>query len=100
MVKDGVLYTDSYSEGLFEGYDVNVDAYYLNKATDRDFCFVEKTSLKDYEDKIKTLVLFKWNKVYPSDMKLDVSLDNRTLESTFDFKGTSHDKITCEVWVK
>ena len=95
------LYMNEYSSKLFSGFrDIAVDNDFLNKAKENDCCFVELNSLSDCNDKIDTIILFKWNKVYPSDMKLEVDFSNRKLETSFDFVGTSHDKITCEVWTK
>ena len=95
------LYINEYSSKLFSDFSVvAVDNDFLNKAKEDDYCFVELNSLAEYDDKIDTIILFKWNKVYPSDMKLEIDFSVRKLDSSFDFVGTSHDKITCEVWTK
>lgn len=94
------LYMDSYSAKLFEDFGVTVDDNFLEKMTEEDFCFVEKSFLKEYDEKIKTLVIFKWNKIYPFDKQLDISFNERKLKESYDFEGTSHEKITCEVWVR
>ncbi len=96
----GRLLMNAYSSKLFADFDVLVCESFMEKAEAGDFCFAEDISLSEYDEKIENLVLFKWNKIYPSDKKLDISLDGRTLEQTFDFEGSSHDKITCEVWSK
>lgn len=101
MSNGGKLYMNEYSSKLFKNYsNILVDNDYLNIAEEGDCCFVELNSLGDYNDKIDTVTLFKWNKVYPSDMKLDIIFSDRKLEKVFCFKGTSHDKITCEVWTR
>ena len=95
------LYMTEYSSKIFEDCScITVDNDFLNKAQEGDCCFVELNSLAEYDNKIDTIILFKWNKVYPSDMKLKVDFSCRKLDSSFDFVGTSHDKITCEVWTK
>lgn len=95
------LYVNEYSSKLFKNYsNILVDNDYLNKAREGDCCFVELNSLGDYNDKIDTVILFKWNKIYPADMKLEIDFSDRKLEKVFEFKGTSHDKITCEVWTR
>ncbi len=94
------LYMDSYSAKLFEDFEVIVDDNFLEKMTEEDFCFVEKAYLKEYDEKIKTLVIFKWNRIYPFDKQLDIGFNDRELKESYDFEGTSHEKITYEVWVR
>ena len=94
------LYMNEYSAKLFKkNSKIVVDNDFLSRVKE-DYCFVEVDSLADYDDKIDTIILFKWNKVYPSDKKLEIDFSVRKLEKTFDFKGTSHEKITCEVWIR
>lgn len=97
---NGRLLMNGYSAKLFKDQTVTVDEDFMEIAQKGDFCFVENTKLLPYYDKIEGVILFKWNKVYPSDVKLDISLDGMTLRETFDFAGSSHDKISCEVWKK
>lgn len=94
------LYMDSYSSKLFEGNNVIADDNFLEKMTDEDFCFVEKSNLKEYDEKINELIIFRWNKKYPFDKQLDINFEERKLKDSYDFEGTSHEKITCEVWVR
>jgi hypothetical protein len=94
------LYVDSYTAKLFEGIEVIVDDNFLEKVTEEDFCFVERANLKEYDEKIKTLVIFKWNRVYPFDKQIDIEFEERELKESYDFEGTSHERITCEVWVR
>ena len=94
------LFMNEYSKRLFGNEGAVVCEDYMDIAFEDDVCFAENVTLKEYDEKIKTLVLFKWNKVYPNDKKLEISLKNRKLQDSFEFVGTSHDKITCEVWVK
>jgi len=85
------------------GTDVNYNPMtyaYAYIDNDRRILFVENNKLTDHEKKIEKLIVFKWNKVYPSDKKLDISTEKMTLIQQFDFKGTSHKKISCEVWSK
>ena len=93
----------NYSAKLFanyEGLNITADDAFFELAASDDHVFAETAIPRDYSDKITKLVVFKWNKVYPSDTKLDLSFADYTPAETIEFKGTSHDKITCEVWVK
>ena len=71
------------------------------KAEKGDFCFVEGESLLPYEEKIESIVLFKWNRDYPSDKKADIDLSNGwVLTQAEDFAGSSHEKKTMEIYKK
>ena len=65
-----------------------------------DFCFIEDRSIGEYADKIDALILYKWNKKYPSDRKLDLipQKSGYKLRGIYEFKGKSHDKINKEVY--
>ncbi|MBR5314808.1 MAG: ribonuclease Z [Clostridia bacterium] len=93
------LFIRPFSEKMInEG--VVVSENMLDECKEGDFCFVEDVDIAPYAEKISTLVLFKWNRSYPSDRKLTLDFANRQLKETFDFVGSSHEKITYEVWVK
>ena len=53
-----------------------------------------------YLPKIDTFILFRWNRDYPADFFFKVDLSQWNLISTEDFEGTSHEKITMEVYEK
>ena len=95
------LWINEYTASQFEKplpTNVLVDNKLLNKVGDDDSCFVENLFLNEYRNKIEFLILFKWNKSYPSDMKLDIDLSNWKLLSCEEFAGYSHEVITMEVW--
>lgn len=97
---DGQLYITPFSQKLFDGDFVKICSAPFEEMGAEDYCFVEDMDLSGLEGKIDTLVLFKWNRKYPFDMKLEICLDSYKLKETYDFVGNSHDKITCEVWTK
>ncbi|MBQ7942505.1 MAG: ribonuclease Z [Lachnospiraceae bacterium] len=97
------LWLNAYSFGQFEEElekNVCVAEDFVDKAGAREYCFVENLSLQEYEERIEELILYKWNRVYPSDLKFDIDLSSESwqMASTVDFVGSSHDKITKEVW--
>ncbi len=102
MSAGNTIFMNSYSKGQFveENINVSVDEVFLDNAGEGDFCFVENVDISPYYNKIKSIVIFKWNKVYPSDRKLDISLLDMNMVDTFDFEGSSHDRITVEVWTR
>lgn len=96
------LWMNTYSSILFdtsENVDIIVDDDFLQKAATNDFCYVETDTLQDYENQISKIVLYRWNRDYPADLYFEIELSNWTMISSTDFVGSSHDKITKEVWV-
>ncbi|MBE6727624.1 MAG: hypothetical protein E7562_03135 [Ruminococcaceae bacterium] len=91
-----------YSKPLFEnsGGEYIVAENFLETAVFGDCCFVENCGIADYIDKASKLVVYKWNRRYPSDFSLDVVLfdDRLKLCGRTEFKGNSHEKITKEVY--
>lgn len=77
-----------------------VDDAFLEKAAEDDYCFVEDQSVVKYEKRMKKIILFKWNRVYPADTYFDIPLSEHgwKLTSVLEFEGNSHKKITKEVW--
>lgn len=96
------LWMNAYSRKLFTDLtDINsiqVDEEFLDKS--QSICFVENQDITPYLPKIDTLVLFQWNRDYPADFFFTVDLSQWNLISTEDFEGTSHKKITMEVYKK
>lgn len=94
------LFVSEYSSKLFEGENVIVDNDLLKNAKEDDFCFVEKEDVFEAIDKINDVVIYNWNRSYPSDKKFPKTavLNGKTLVETTDFTGTSHEKITREIY--
>lgn len=72
----------------------------LEKAGAKDWCFIENLQAVSYEEKINRIILFKWNRTYPSDFYFDIPMDDWHLICQEEFKGFSHEKITKEVYIK
>ena len=96
------LWMNAYSRKLFTDLtdisSIQVDEKFLDKS--QSICFVENQDIMPYLPKIDTLVLFQWNRDYPADFFFTVDLSQWNLISTEDFEGTSHEKITMEVYKK
>ena len=103
ITKGSKLWLNKYSYSLFEEKNmsnINVDESFVLEAANGEYCFVENVSLKDYEKWIEKLIVFKWNRVYPKDFEFDMDLSEWKLVESSEFKGSSHDKITMEVYVR
>ncbi len=95
------LWMNSYSSRLFEEMRISVcvDEDFLNKAEKGDYCFVENADIMPFEKKVEQIILFRWNRRYPSDLKLSAKvLENRKKVNSREFAGNSHEKITEEIY--
>lgn len=79
---------------------ISIDEDFLQKASSGDYCFVEDQSVASYESIIDEIILYKWNRSYPADRYFDIPLKENgwNLTATEDFAGSSHEKITKEVY--
>ena len=61
-------------------------------------CIVENLPLKPVIDQIEEIVIFRWNKVYPSDQVLDVDLEEWKLAEEEQIEGSTHE-ITKQIYL-
>ncbi len=97
------LWMNHYSQKQFEKDDtsnISYDDNFLAEAVTGEYCFVETEDLSQYEPLIESIILYRWNRRYPSDLKFNIDLADWKLQSTVDFPGASHEKITEEVYIR
>lgn len=96
------IYMNSYSKSLFlkYPYQIEEDENFLDKISNDQVGFVENLSLAPYKEKITNIIIYKWNRDYPADRYLDVSLEEWELASTSEFAGYSHELITKETYIR
>ena len=97
------LYMSTYSGKLFgdvEEKNIRITEEFLKEAEEEDFCFIEDIQISGFENKIRTVILYQWNRRYPADryFLLDLSDGSWELQRTEELKGSSHEKITKEVY--
>ena len=98
------VYMTEYSRSLFS--DVELDAAVrvspLSEGVRGDVCFIESGEIKDNLENISRIVLYRWNRRYPSDVKLGFEPADAgfRLVSTTDFVGQAHERITKEVYIR
>jgi len=63
-------------------------------------CFAEFQPVGELAERADELVLYRWNRHYPADLRFDVPLEDWRLTQVSGFAGTSHEKITREVYVR
>ncbi len=91
-----------YSKELFAAYEVKVAENYLELAKEGDYCFIEDGAYAEHQEKMTGLILCRWNRRYPSDLKFQESILEQgwQQESSLEIKGSSHKSITIEEWKK
>ena len=101
---DKDIYISSYSAILFDEHKdrIKIVEDPLSECPDDGFCFVEMTELGIHIDSISELIIYYWNRLYPSDKKLDINIESTEFKliKCYDFTGNSHDKITKFIYVK
>ncbi len=63
-----------------------------------EYCFVETCDPKQFEDRIEQLIVYGWNRTYPSDLRCSMALDGWKKVRSAEFAGSSHERITEEVF--
>ena len=105
MVNDHILQLASgqkiwmspYSAPFFEGNAVCADAHFLEKAGAGEYCFLEVDPLPENNENLESVILYHWNRTYPSTVKFPRSLlSGMNLVQREEFSGSSHETITME----
>ena len=100
MAQGATVRMEEVSASLFSAYGgIMVSGDFLEAAQAGDYCFAERLPLPEAPE---TLILYRWNRVYPGDVFLDFrpEAQGMTLVSSEDFSGSSHKRITREIWRK
>ena len=98
----GRLWMNSYSARQFadfpEGICVAED--FLAKAPADAWCFVEIADLAPFLPEATHVAVYRWNRLYPADVRFPIANFETKwrLLSTREFAGSSHDRITEEVY--
>lgn len=97
------LWMNAYSFRQFEELDfhsISVDEDFWKKAGTEDYIFLENVPAANVQEQIDEIIIFYWNRKYPSDFSFDLNLNHGDwkLVHTEDFAGHSHEKITMETY--
>ncbi|MBQ7906595.1 MAG: ribonuclease Z [Clostridia bacterium] len=92
------IYISPYSKALFEKSAINyrVVENPINEAG-QGYCFIENTPLPTEAQEI---IIYHWNRHYPADTYFTIDISSYSKTSCEEFVGSSHEKITKEVYVK
>ena len=95
------LWMNSYSAKLFEeNADVKIDENFLQKCSENAYCLVENESLLPYEEQISEIVVYRWGRVYPANMRLDLDLKKYILANEEEMIGRSHPEMKRQIYQK
>ena len=102
------LFLSPYSMKQFEKDQAGIpvrfhaDDSYLSQAGAGDFCFVETDDVLPLESQAEAMILYRWNRHYPSDLTFRIPLAGHgwRLTAVTEFPGFSHERITEEVYKK
>lgn len=101
---DSTVFIEPYSEELFSEASLNmiISENPMKFAEDGDFVFIERQEPRAFAEAAKEIVIYKWGRRYPFDTSMNFSPEELgfKLESTFEFRGNAHEKITREVYKK
>lgn len=102
LTEGGKLYVTPYTAKLFEGCNRSLclSERPLWDTPSDGWCFVELESPRDRLKDAKMLVIYRWNRHYPSDIVLEDTPESLgfTLKESREFEGFSHEKITREIY--
>ena len=103
LIKNKTLFMNEYSYKLYKDIDdgnIVVSENYLDECEDNNFCLVEDKPLNNYTEEINDIIIYKWNRTYPSDLYFDINVQNEQWEliESEEFQGSSHEKITKEIY--
>lgn len=96
------VWMNPYSRKLFDPAPENIRTAedFAQRAGPGEFCFFEDVSPEPWLDKAEMIVVYHWNRMYPSDPpRFPLSLTGRSAARREEFAGSSHERITKEIWV-
>lgn len=96
------LWMSQYSARQFESLTEQViaDDDFMSRAGTDEACFVELQDPSACLSRCSKLIVYRWNRVYPADVycSLGEYADGMILLSKEDFVGSSHERITEEIY--
>ena len=100
-VKENKLWVTPYSAPLFpQDMPRLIVTEDFSTAQKQDYCFVEDTDPAPLWNLAGEVIVYRWHRLYPADVRFTGDLSGFYLSESTEFVGSSHDKITKEVWKK
>lgn len=100
LTAGGTLICSDYSAGLFPEGSVCVQEDFADVSSDVAYYFLEGQDPTPVADRVRELIVYRWNRIYPSDYRFPMDLFGKRMRkvSQGQFPGNSHDLITWEVY--
>lgn len=100
LTQNSRLWMNAYSAGQFASApQITVAEDFLQQAATGEFCFVENVDPALALPRLEKLILYRWNRSYPGDFFLNLPLESWRKTASSDFSGSSHEKITEEIYL-
>lgn len=102
ITKGSTLIMSEYSKNIFPTAcsNLNINSNPIRTSKENDYCFIEqKLDSLPIED-IEKMIIYRWDKAYPYDEIFPINLSEFKLVSKNEFSGSSHEKITEEIYTK
>ena len=96
---DAASFRQFQEDGPFQG-ELRVAEDFLSRAGSGEVCFVEGLPLAPWLEQIEAVVLYRWNRDYPADVRLDWDLAAFRIAEAREFPGRSHPRITRTIYVR
>lgn len=96
------VWMNEYSCKLFDPAPENIRVAedFAARAGKGEYCFFEDVFPGPWLDKAEMIVVYRWNRMYPSDLpRFPMPLTGRSVKEQADFAGSSHERISKEIWV-
>ena len=105
LTADTTLWMNEFSRRQFgqtEAAQICTDEDFLLRAEPGQVCLVENLPVQPVADQVEKVVVFRWNRTYPADQWLDLDLTQQPWQLFYqeEFAGSSHEKITMEVYTR
>ncbi len=97
LTRGKALWMNAYSAAQFEetAENLRVDEMPFEQAGAGEFCFVEAMDPQPLLSKAEELIVFRWDKTYPADLRF-APVNFGTLAEVEEFAGYSHETIRQE----
>ena len=94
------LWMNAYSAKQFDisAPQICVAEDFLSQAAPGEYCFLENPVPSNLLEQTEQVILYRWNRDYPADVYFTLDLSGFQLRQTTDFAGSSHKKITEEIY--
>lgn len=81
-----------FSQQLFSSYESKVNI--ASTVGAEGVYFIENLDITPFIEDIDEIIVYRWNRVYPSDFSCTVDFSRFTVKGEAELKGSSHEKIS------